>query len=187
MSMESGITKSERAELVSLVRARSRVAKAGVDQRKAELLADLEQELASIYHIGDQEIWAAAFEAANKAAQDADAQVAQVCEELGIREEFRPRISGVAWYGRGENAANERRVELRRVAGTRLDAEAKKAKLAIESASVEMQTALAAGAFQSAEAKAFLETMPTPESLLTPLVLPELEAAVPKDRFARWA
>ena len=40
--MTTAMTKAERDELLRLVKARARVAKAEVDQRKAELLADFE-------------------------------------------------------------------------------------------------------------------------------------------------
>lgn len=100
-----------------------------------------------------------------------------ICQELGIPAKFRPGIN-LNWYDRGENLAAQRRAELRKVAGTRLDAESKKAKSAIEAASVEMQTTLVAGALQSADAKELLESMPTVEALLIPLELPELESGL---------
>ena len=150
MNQNDGMAKSERSELLRLVKARARVA-------KAELLAEFEQKLAAKYLPSDHPAWEELTATATKAVADADAQIAEVCRELGIPEKWRPGISA-SWYGRGENASEMRRAELRKVASTRLDAEGKKAKHAIE-------------------AKAFLETMPTPESLMVPLQLPDVENA----------
>ena len=52
-----GITKSEREELVKLVKMRARVAKMGVDQRRIELLADFENKMATRYQ-SDDAAWA---------------------------------------------------------------------------------------------------------------------------------
>ena len=49
----------------------------------------------------------------------------------------------------------------------------------IEKKTVDMLTALTAGALESAEAKEFLLQIPNPEQLLPPLELPELEGQLP--------
>jgi hypothetical protein len=64
---------------------------------------------------------------------------------------------------------------LRKVAKTRMDAEAAKAKLEIQRASVERQEALQAGALQTDQAQAFLESMPTPEALMPQLTVEAIE------------
>ena len=113
--------------------------------------------------------------------KEADAEVAEACRRVGIPERFRPSLH-MFWMNRGENGLKERRVELRRVAQTRLAAEGRKGKLSIDSAALEMLTTLATGALKSAEAKAFLESMPTPENLIPALELQELEAGVSPER-----
>ena len=50
---------------------------------------------------------------------------------------------------------------------------------------MDIQTTLAGRALQSAEAKSFLESMPTPEALLLPLELPELEVELLSSKVAR--
>ena len=116
-----------------------------------------------------------AYEAVAAIEQEAGARIAERCRELDIPPEFAPGLH-VGWYGRGENAAARRRAELRKVAQTRLEAEGRKAKLAVESASLDMLTTLAAGALASVEAQKFLESMPTPEALMPALELRELES-----------
>ena len=172
-----GITKSEREELVKLVKMRARVAKMGVDQRRIELLADFENKMATRYQ-SDDAAWADITQETQEAVQRADEAIAQRCRELGIPEQFRPSVH-FSRYGRGENAVKERRAELRKVAERQLEAEAKRAKVHIEKKTVDMLTALTAGALESAEAKEFLLQIPNPEQLLPPLELPELEGQLP--------
>ena len=68
--------------------------------------------------------------------------------------------------------------ELRRVAKAKLDAGAKAAKVEIERSSLRVQTELVAGGLHSADARAFLEAMPTADALLPPLTVAEIESAV---------
>jgi hypothetical protein len=150
-----------------------RVAKAGIEGRQAELLADLEDQLAAEYR-WDDEAWAEVTAEAKRAVAEADEAIAKRCADLGIRPEFRPGLQ-VSWYGRGENASKNRRAELRKVAQTRLAALAKMAKVAIDKDALERETTLVAGALSSAEAKDFLEAMPTLEALMPRIALAELE------------
>jgi hypothetical protein len=116
----SEITKQDRNELAQVVRLRCKVARNGIEARKAELLADFDQQLATIYEF-DDERWARITRAAREGVDAADEKLRAVCDEVGIPTEFRPRLQA-AWYGRGENALAQRRVELRRAAVSRLDA-----------------------------------------------------------------
>jgi Holliday junction resolvase RusA-like endonuclease len=179
------MSKADRDQLASVVKIRARVAKAQVAEHEALLLAKVESELAAEYKPDDDNAWKALADAAQKAVAEADSQVEERCRELGIRPEFRPGLN-VGWYGRGENATVKRRVELRRVAQTRIAAVGKTAKLAIEQRCVEVLTELIAGALQSEEARSFLETIPTPEQLMPPLDVAELEAAIPHDDRHPW-
>ena len=111
------------------------MAKAQVAEREAELLADAEAQLAAISKDTDT-AWADVTGLAKKTIREADAVIAERCETLGIPTDFRPGLS-LSWYGRGNNASKERRAELRKVAQTRIAANGRKAKLAIEQRSVE--------------------------------------------------
>jgi hypothetical protein len=159
--------KAERDELAKILKARARVAKSTVDQRAAVLLADAEQQLAARYKI-NAPLWADLTIAAEQAVETADAELAKRCRALGIPEEFRPGLH-FSWYGRGENAEKNRRAELRKVAQTRIDAMAQAARVAIETRTLDGLTQLAAGALESAEAQAFLASMPTIEALMPAL------------------
>ena len=164
------MTRTERNDLARLVRQRARLERPGAVQRKAELLADFERQIASIYAYDDDETWKAASEAAQEEVEAANARVAARCQELGIPKEFAPGLD-LRWYGRGQNAVASRRAEFRKVAKTRLDAMEKAARTEIERASVEAQTRLIADGLTTEAAKAFLESLPSVESLM-----PELDA-----------
>jgi hypothetical protein len=175
---DNRMTKAERDELVKLVKLRERVAKAEAVQRSAELLAEFERQLASVYSF-DDDVWREAHAAVSEARKKANAMIAERCRELGIPERFQPEIHS-AWYGRGENASKERRAELRKVAVTRIDALAKAAKATIEHESLKLHTELVAGALESGEARAFLDALPTIEVLMPSLTVAEIESTTPR-------
>jgi hypothetical protein len=177
------MTKAERDELGKILKARARVANRVVEQQTAKLQADVEQQLATRYKIDDA-AWADLTLAATEAVEQADAQLAKRCRALGIPEEFRPGLT-VSWYGRGENADAKRRAELRRVAYSRIDALAEQARVAIETAALDGLTLLAAGALESAEARAFLAAMPTVEALMPALDVSTLGALARPGEAAR--
>ncbi len=58
--MTTAMTKGERSELTSLINQRARVMKAAAAERSAELMADFERQLATVYSFDQDEIWKAA-------------------------------------------------------------------------------------------------------------------------------
>ena len=140
---EDTMTKAERDELARLVRARAKLARTDVDSMAAERLAVFEQEVATDYRLDDDEVWKEAYAAADDAVQEARRKVQERCRELRIRDRFAPDIH-MSWSRRGEHGAKWRVDELRRVAKSRLDAQAKAAKVEIERASLRVQTQLVA-------------------------------------------
>lgn len=176
--MNEGMTKSDRDELAKLVRRREKLAKVDTDRLAAERLADFEHQMASVYRPADDEVWRELHAEAAAAVAEATERLATRCRELGIPDEFQPHID-MWWSGRGENAAANRRAELRAVAKTRIDAEAKRAKTEIERHSLEVQTTLVAGGLASEEATRFLASMPSAAELMpaTPTVA-EIESSL---------
>lgn len=167
------LTKAERTELTSIVKMRGRLAREGVALRQAELLADFEAQLAAVYD-SNADAWREVTQEADRLVAAADAEVAARCDELGIRSEFRPSLN-LSWYGRGENADQKRRAELRKVAVTRLDAMAKSAKHEISKQETEARTAIAAAALTSDDAREWLDSLPTAEALMPALTVTEIE------------
>ena len=172
--MNTTMSKAELDKLESLAKEQRRVAKTGVDQMAAERLADVEAQL-SAQHDARAPAWAEVTARAEAACRHADEEVSETCRRLGIAENLRPSIVA-QWYSRGENAEKGRRAELRKLAERRLQAEAKAAKHQIDRATLGVLTGLATRALTSAEATAFLDSMPTVEQLMPRLVIRELEA-----------
>lgn len=173
----SSMTKRERDDLAKLVRQRAKLEKALASQRKAELLAEFERQMAQDYSYDDDATWSAAVEAAEAEVRAAKAKIADRCVELGIPKEFAPRLT-VGWYGRGQNATAQRRTELRRVAATRLDAMEKAARTEIERASVGAQTNLITDGLTSEAAHRFVDSLPSVRLLMPPLDAGEVKGLV---------
>lgn len=172
-----GLTTRERTNLSALVRKREKVAKTDAKQRAAELMANVEANLAARFK-ANNELWAAVTIEAQKAVDVADREIMRICREIGVPEEFRPSLV-LSWYSRGENADRERRAELRKAASTRITAMELAARTEIERRSLEAQTALLAGGLTTDAARAVLAALPTAESLMPSLNVDDLEAAVP--------
>jgi hypothetical protein len=115
---------------------------------------------------------------ASEAATSIDRELANRCRALGIPESFRPRIS-FHWQGRGENAFSARRTELRKAALARIDAMTRKAAVEVETATLEAATRLVTDALESDAARAFLETLPTVEAIMSPIRLDALPVPAP--------
>lgn len=168
---DEGMSRRDRDDLAKLTRRRERVAKSDARQRAAELRADGQAQLATIFRADDAR-WKEAISVAQAAIDEANAAIDRHCDESGVPEAFRPSV-GLGWSSRGENGSAERRVELRRVLETRVTALEKQAFTEIERRSLEVQTSLLAGGLDSAEARAFLESMPTAAALMPGLAVQE--------------
>ena len=170
----ASLTKAERDDLLRLARMRERVAKSGLAQRSAQLLAEFEQQMASEDSYDQDTVWKAAAAAADLEVKKAKAQIAERCRELGIPDRFAPGLH-LSWYDRGENAVGKRRTELRFVARSRIAEIEKTARSTIERASLEVQTEILRTALGSAAAVTFLERMPSVEQLMPPLAIAAIE------------
>jgi hypothetical protein len=177
------LSNAERERLLKAARLQEKVAKSEASKRSAILLADFEQQLASTYRFDTNEVWKAAYEAADDAIETARQAVDAECERLGIPKRFRPSI-GMAWHGRGENASKERRVELRKVAQTRIAAIEKTARHEIERISSEVQIELLAHGL-SELAQQLLRNMPKVDAMMPTLQIEDIEAAF-KPRLAYY-
>jgi hypothetical protein len=166
--MTGRMTKSERDDLVRLVKQREKLAKSAAEQRSAMMLADFEREIAAIHTFDKNEIWRAAMAAGLEAAQKANEAVVAEATRLGIPPEFHPKIQW-HWQSRGENAYRERRSELRKVAEAEIAAMEKTARVQIEARSIEAQTEIIANGLDSEAAIAFLEKLPPIETLMPAL------------------
>lgn len=168
-----GMTRQERAEIGALIRKRERVMKAAASERAAAMMAEFEQQCASIYSYDDDAVWKEATEAAERFVAEAQARIADRCAELGIPKEFAPSLN-VSWYSRGQNASKKRREELRRVAASRIEAVQKEALTKIERASLEAQSEVLVSGLESDAAKLFLSNMKSVDELMPSLAMSDV-------------
>jgi hypothetical protein len=167
------MTKADRESLLKLARLRERVAKSGLIEVGKQLVADLEKQLDARYPFNRDEVWAEAVRAASEAFDQAQRKIEERSRQLGIPDRFAPSL-GKFWFEGGEQMFKDRVIALRRIGKTQIDAMIAAAKRKIEQSSLAIQTRIMTSALGD-EAKAFLEQMPTPEQLMPPLKLGELE------------
>jgi hypothetical protein len=170
--------RTEREDLLKVARHRERIAKAQLAALASQRKADFETQLASEYRWDEDDIWRQAHEVANQAVKQAKEEIVRRAVELGIPRAFAPDLN-LSWYSRGANLCKARREELIRVAHARIDQMVKEGKVAVEAASVEFQTRLITDGLESAEARGWLERMPTPEQLMPVLPVGELQKQLP--------
>ena len=173
----AALTRTDRESMLKVVRMNERVAKTALKERSAQILADFEQKLAAEFKFDDDETWKTLTKDAKAFVDETDAKIAQRCAELGIPKAFRPGLT-LGWHRRGENASQERRSELRRVAVSRISVMEAQGKAAIERRSAEIQTQLIAGGLASDEARRVLESLPKAEDLMPALALIQVEGAI---------
>lgn len=181
------ITKGERTELRSIVRQQFKVLRHEVEQRQAELLADLDEQIAARYADEDRQQQALLFRA-HEICEAAGREITDLLKGSGvvhghadmpIRMGDTPEVSierpvhvlmeTVTW-------SKADRLQLRRAAVERLQANVKGALLNLERREADLLRTLAVGAIESAEARAFLEAIPTVAELVPSARLLELEA-----------
>lgn len=174
LTAELPMSRRDRDDLAKAMRLRAKVAKSQIVQVERERLADFEAQLATEYKFSDA-AWADLTSEAAKAVDTANSQLAGRCREMGIPEEFAPKL-GLGWSSRGENAITARRAELRKVAVTRIAADGQAARVAIDTREAEVLVELLAGGLTSEAAKDFLNSIvPTVTAMIPPLVFAEIE------------
>jgi hypothetical protein len=168
------MTKSERADLERLINQRERVLKQQAQARSADVLAEFERQIAQIYSFDQDQVWQAAKQQADEVVRQAQQTIADRCVELGIPAQFAPSLH-VGWHARGENASQQRRAELRRVAVTRIAAMEKQARLQIAQDALQAKTAIIAQGLITDAARQFLNELQPLERLMPPLELGSVE------------
>jgi hypothetical protein len=180
------MTKAERSELRSLIRQRFKVLRADVDQRHAELLAELEVRLTDKFATDDAAWTSVAFvigEAAREANRKANDAVRALVgpdgwpsdrDKVLIQEAALSRIRATAAEYRKETD----KPEMRKASRARIDATVKAAHLQLDRQEVDLLERLAVGALESDEARGFLAEIPTVSSLVPAERLLELERSL---------
>lgn len=170
---DSQMTKSERDQLIRVIRGRARQAEREAEARERVLLAEVQDKLTAEFDAHDT-LWADAVRAADEVTTKANAQIQAACADLGIPAKDAPALE-LGWRARNPEYANKsRRAELHKLAETRLAALTKTAKAAIQSAALDVEERLVMGGLQSGEARAVFDSMPTVEQIMPALSLDDL-------------
>lgn len=181
-SMVDGMTKGERTELGQLIRKQERVMKAAASERSAKLMAEFEQQMDETFSFNDDAVWKAAFDSAKEIMAEANRRIAARAAELGIPAEFAPSLA-FGWMERGQNAAKSRREELRRIAKRKIEAMETEARTKIEGMSLGAQTEVITHGMKSDAARAFLEKMPSLDSLMPSVTQADIAKLLPAKRI----
>src|SRR6266536_4992137 len=99
--MTTTLSRRDYEDLTKLARRQEKVAKTRAKQHAAELLADFEAQLATKFE-ADDERWRHVSERLADLARTANAEIARICRDEGVRPEFAPAFS-LSWYERGQN------------------------------------------------------------------------------------
>lgn len=164
-----GMTKTERTELRRVVRQQFKVLRAEVEQRKAELIADLEEQVEERYADEDK-AWADAAHLAHEAIMEANRKVNDAYREVvGEQHVERQYVRGML-----PDRPTGRQRAMKRVAAARVEEQVKGALLRLDRQEADLHKKLAIGALESEEAREFLEAIPTVGELVPSARLAEL-------------
>lgn len=180
------LSRNETHDLSMIIKERTKVLKAHAEEQAAVCMADFEKQLAATYSWDQDDVWKAAAQRAKDAAERAAEEIAKRCEELGIPKTFAPSIS-IMWAGRGENALSARRVELRRVAKTSIEAMTKAAITKIEKQSLDLRTQVVGLGLLTGNARMFLESLAPVEDAMRSLDFHEIEKKLEREQQKRIA
>lgn len=174
------ITKSERAELRSLIRQQFKVLRADVAARQAELVAELEARIAAKYADHDK-AWTDAMFLIKEAVNEANRKANDI-----LRDVMPDRYTDVSKeyevvQARQIAKPTQERTELRRHGTARIEAQVKAALLQLDRQETNLLARLVTGALESDEARAFLGEIPTVSALVPADRLLELVGPLDED------
>ncbi len=171
------ITKAERTELRSVVRHQFKVLRAEVQQRRAELYAQIEQEVAERFRAEDQQ-----RESLQHAVREAVLACNRQINDLLYEHEIQARSGAERMWVREPLVSlppSSQRTHLRQAAVAKLDAQVKGAYLSLERQEADLLRDLATSAIESAEARQFLAQIPSVGELVPATRLTELDPGPP--------
>lgn len=174
MTNGKAMTAKEREALGQAVRLKMRVCKAEIDRRCAIQKANMEKELTGQFNAEDEDL-AAILAEARAHIDRLQGEIFELCKARGVRRVFAPQLHASFSY-RGENAIKDRRAELRKLGEANIDAKRKQAWQAVEAWGAQSQIDLIGDGLTTADARAFLEKLPSVDALLPPVTLADIDA-----------
>lgn len=169
------IAKTERAELRSIVRGQMKVLRSEIDQRRAELVADIDEQVAAQFADADR-TWEGFMHEVHEATREADRRINDAAIAAGYQTKNGYEREYVT-VARGVSKPTRSRDTMRVQAVRALDAQVAAARLRLERQEADLLKTLSVGALESDEARAFLAQIPTVGELVSAARLVELERA----------
>jgi hypothetical protein len=154
------VNKTERTELRRVIRARFKVLRTDIEQRKAELIAELDEALDRA-HSADQRRWDDLLFTANQAIDEANRKVNDLCRDYYGKETWGERHDRVLVSLRMPSGPTRDRQGARFKGVNEIEARVRAAYVTLERREVELLESLAVDALESADAKAFMAGIPT--------------------------
>lgn len=173
------ISKGERTELKAVVRNQFKVLRAEVEQRKAELFAEVESDLRTRYAEDDQR-WHALNHQVHEITLEANRRVNDALREHGYGDSG-SNVERMYFDSPTFRQPKADETQLRRLAHSRINEQVKAAGLTLDRQEADLLRTLAIGALESAEAHAFVAAIPTVGELVSGARLAELEASLASD------
>jgi hypothetical protein len=170
------ITKGERSELKSLIRARFKVLRSDVAVRQAELITELDSRIATKFAVADK-AWSDAMFLIDEAAKEANRKANDVLRGLDVDGYDRTREYPIVQTRPITKPTGDRH-SLRQQGLGRIEATVRAAYLKLDRQENDLLTRLITGALESSEAQAFLGEIPTIASLVPSDRLLELEQSL---------
>jgi hypothetical protein len=168
------LSAADRKELIGVAKMRQRTARSVTAAQAAELRANVEAQLQNAFSFDDDAVWEQATEAAEKAIEIANREVAARCRELGIPAKFAPSIE-IGWRrGGGSYLIREEKDAIRRLADKRIIAMEQRAKAQIDVAVDNTIAQLVQHGLESDTALRLLEEIPTVQQLMPRFDIKEL-------------
>lgn len=180
------LTSKEAHDLGMLIKDRAKVLKAHAEEQAAACLADFEKKISQTFAFDSDDVWKAATVEAMKVIAEGNEKIAARCRKLGIPKEFAPGLT-IQWHERGQNAIGSRRVELRRVAVTEIEAMKRTAMTRIERQSLDLRTQVISMGIMSEGARLFLESMAPVEDAMTAIDFAVIEGKMRENIQKRLA
>lgn len=188
MKIDKGITgdkprklsRNETHDLGMIIKERTKVLKAHVEEEATKCAADFEKHISQVYAWDQDEVWKKATEEAMAEVAKAQEKIEVRCKTLGIPKDLAPRLQ-LHWEGRGQMKTEQRRVELRRVAKSEIEAMKASAIVKIEKQSLDLRTQVVAMGLLTPEASMFLESLAPVEEAMHSIDFAQIETKMLED------
>lgn len=167
------MTKAERTELRQIVKGQFAVLRAEIDQRKAELITEVDGQIDEKFAVDDK-AWADAAHLAHEAVMEANRKVNDAYRDLTGERHVERMYVGAQLPSR----PREERFRLQQTSRHQIDATVRGALLRLQRQEADLLRTLAVGAIESDEARAFLEAIPSVGELVPAARLTEIEASL---------